>query len=136
MKSYIKLYGPPVGEALKALRKIALDFPEVCVMDTVIGADLGVGTAIGPSWGGLPGSGGQGRSYDSVDMVMSYFGGPSEISEERCGSIISESGESVGKYDFYYEWFKNPSVSELEALIEKIDEALAPLGVKYTITTK
>jgi hypothetical protein len=134
MKSYIKLYGPPVGEALKALRKVAIDFPEVCIMDPVIGADLGVGTVTGP--GGIPGSGGQGRSHESVDMVMSYFGGPSEISEERCDSIISKSGESVGKYDFYFEWFKKPTVSQIEALIEKIDEALAPLGVRYTITSK
>jgi hypothetical protein len=69
-------------------------------------------------------------------MVMSYFGGPDEISEERCGTIISKSGESVGEYDFYYEWFKKPNVTEIESLIEKIDEALTPLGVRYTITTK
>jgi hypothetical protein len=67
-------------------------------------------------------------------MVMNYFGG--DISEERCDTIISKSGESLGEYDFYYEWFKKPTVAQIQELIEKIDEALTPTKVKYTITTK
>lgn len=133
MKSYIKLYGPPISEAIKALRNIAIDFPEVCVMDSNLEASLGLGSIAGP--GGIPGAGGQG-SFDSVDMVMTYFGGPDVISEERCDTIISKSGESLGEFDFYYEWFQKPSVSQIENLIEKIDEALGPIGVRYTITTK
>jgi hypothetical protein len=133
MKSYIKIYGPPISEALKALRKVAIDFPEVCVMDTALESALGIDTYNTP--GGLTGAGG-GGSLDSVDMVMNYFGGPGHISKERCGSIISKSGESVGQFDFYYEWFQKPTVTQLENLIEKIDEALSPVGVKYTITTK
>ena len=126
MKSYIKLYGPPIGEAIKALRNVAIDFPEVCVMDSALEASLGLGN--------ITGLGGQG-SLDSVNMVMSYFGGPDEISEERCDTIISKSGESLGKFDFYYEWFQKPTVSQIEDLIMKIDEALGPVGVRYTITT-
>jgi len=131
MKSYIKIYGPPLGEALKVLRKVALDFPEVCVMDPALEASLGSIRGIGGMY-----TESHGLARESVDMVMSYFGGPDEISEERCGTIISKSGESVGEYDFYYEWFKKPTVTEIESLIEKIDEELAPLGVRYTITTK
>lgn len=131
MKSYIKLYGPPINEALKTLRKIAIDFPEVCVMDTGIEASFGLGSVAGP--GGIPGAGGR-QGLGSVEMVMNYFGG--DISEERCDTIISKSGERLGEYDFYYEWFKKPSVAQVEDLISKIDEALAPTGVKYTITTK
>ena len=126
MKSYIKLYGPPIGEAIKALRNVAIDFPEVCVMDSALEASLGLSN--------ITGLGGQG-SLDSVNMVMSYFGGPDEISEERCDTIISKSGESLGKFDFYYEWFQKPTVSQIEDLIMKIDEALGPVGVRYTITT-
>ena len=133
MKSYIKLYGPPLATALKALRKLAIDFPEVCVMDSALQSELGLGSLRGP--GGIAGAGGQGPS-NSVDMVMGYFGGPEEISEERCNTIISKSGESVGKYDFYYEWFNKPTVAQIEELIGKIDEALAPTGVRYTITSK
>ncbi len=132
MKSYIKLYGPPIMEALQALREVALDFPEVCIMDTAIEATLGLGSLAGP--GGVPGAGGMGGSQDSVDYVMSIFG--DDISEERCDTLISKSGESVGQYDFYYEWFKKPTVDQIETLIQKIDETLEPIGVRYTITTK
>ena len=133
MKSYIKIYGPPISEALKALRKVAIDFPEVCVMDTALEASLGISSYSSP--GGLTGAGG-GGGLGSIEMVMDHFGGAGEISKERCDTIISKSGESVGQFDFYYEWFQKPTVAQLESLIEKIDEALAPVGVKYTITTK
>ena len=124
MKSYIKLYGPPLAVGIKALRKVAVDFPEVCVMDPGIEAAISA-----PKVSGM-------GSQDSVSMVIDFFGGPEIISEERCGTIISKSRESIGKYDFYYEWFKKPSILQIEELIEKIDEALASTGVRYTITTK
>ena len=124
MKSYVKLYGPPLEEGIKALRKVAVDFPAVCVMDHGIEAALSAPKVSG------------GGSQNSISMVMDFFGGPDSISEERCDTILSKSRESVGKYDFYYEWFKKPTISEIEALIEKIDEALAPIGVRYTIATK
>jgi hypothetical protein len=130
MKSFIKVYGPPLFKALKALEKVAIDLPEVCIMDHTIAASVG-----------LPGSGfddatTSDTTMDSMGGIMTFFGGPSAISEERCDSIISKSGESLGVYDFYYEWFKVPSMAEINSLIEMIDEALAPIGVKYTITTK
>ena len=131
MKSYIKLYGPPINKALKVLRSVAVDLPEVCVMDTALEADLGFSSIVGP--GGIAGAGGQ-ASLDSVQMVMSYFG--SDIPEERCDTIISKSGERLGEYDFYFEWFKNPTIAEIEDLISRVDEALTPTGVHYTITTK
>ncbi len=63
-------------------------------------------------------------------------GGAASISEERCGTILSKGAESLGEYDFYYEWFQKPSVSQVEGLITKIDEALEGTGVRYTLTTK
>ena len=114
-------------KALKALEKTAIDFPEVCIMSSSIEA-------------GLPGYVDDVPATDiglsSVSGIMSYFGGPETITEERCDSIISKSGESLGEYDFYYEWFQEPTMEQLTMLIEKIDEALAKVGVKYTITTK
>jgi hypothetical protein len=123
MKSYIKLYGPPIFKALKALETIAVDMPEVCIMDTPI--ELGLS---------YPVTGSSPSGLSTADGVLSYFGGG--ISEERCDSIISKSGESLGEYDFYFEWFRQPSMNDVTMLIEKIDEALIDLGVKYTITTK
>jgi hypothetical protein len=114
MKSYIKIYGPPVMEAIKALEKIAIDMPEVCIMDT----DL----AISPPMEGEP--------------LANYFGGLGLISEERCGTIISESRESLGEYDFFFEWFKKPTMDQLHMLMDAVDEALSEVGVRYTITTK
>ena len=116
MKSFIKIQGPPVVKGIKALQKIAIDTPEVCIMDTTISMF---------------------KPGDSQDSYVDFFGTMGlPISAERCDSIISKSGESLGDYDFYFDWFKNPSVDELLGLIEKIDKALKASGCRYTITTK
>lgn len=116
MKSFIKLYGPPILEAIKALEKIAVDTPEVCIMNTIIEHS--------------------GLMFDAA-MSESYFTSSfGEVSRERCSTIISRSGESVGEHDFYFEWFIDPTMEQLNKLIEKIDDSLAPLGCRYTITTK
>jgi len=129
MKSYVKIYGPPMGKAIKALRKVAIDTPEVCIMDPAIAASLSIPTAGGGIVSG-------GAALDSIQGVQTFFGGAGAISEERCDTIISKSGESLGKYDFFYEWFQKPSVSQVEDLMTKIDEVLEGIGVRYTLTTK
>ena len=118
MKSYIKIYGPPILKAIKALEKIAVGMPEVCISNASIESMPFVSTG-----------------WDSAGE-MDYFAWVGEIPEKRCGKIISKSGEKVGEYDFYFEWFKDPDTEELNNLIEKIDNALAPLGCQYSITTK
>jgi hypothetical protein len=89
--------------------------PEVCIWDTFI--------AYSPP-------------SNNYEGISGYFAELGEVPEKRCSTIISKSGESLGEHDFYFEWFKKPTMDELNNLIEKIDEALAPLGVKYTLTTK
>ena len=116
MKSNIKIYGPPIFKALKALEKVAVDFPEVCIMDTVIAASI--------------------PQFITQEGIADFFGGAGDITVERCSNIISKSGESLGEYDFYFEWFVDPSTDQLNDLIEKIDNALTPLKCMYTITTK
>jgi len=123
MKSYVKLYGPSVSKAIVALRKVAIDFPEVCIMDTGIAAAQNV-TASGFG------------SLDTPESIQSFFGGEKAISEERCDNIISKSGESLGEHDFFFEWFQKPSVAQVEELITKIDEVLVPTKARYTMTTK
>ena len=130
MISYVKIYGPPLLEALKALERVAIDMPEVCIMDTTIQSIVGA-----PE---IPGAGagfGSDISFDTPEGVMAFFGAD-EIPEERCDTIISKSGESLGEYDFFFEWFTKPDMAQVEDLIKRIDETLAPLGVKYTLTTK
>jgi len=116
MKSYIKIYGPPLLKAIKKLETVAVGFPEVCIMDTVI--------AVNPP------------QFSTAEGIADFFGGPGDITVERCSSIISKSGESLGEYDFFFEWFVDPSTDQLNDLIGKIDKALKPLKCMYTITTK
>lgn len=135
MRSYIKIYGPPVLEAIKALEKIAIPMEEVCIMDTFWesgGADIA--TDIGVPIGMEESSPGLGFSNTAIESYFTQNFG--SIPKARCENIISKSGQSVGEYDFYYEWFSEPNQSMLMELIEKIDEALKPLGCRYTITTK
>ncbi len=116
MKSYIKIYGPPILKAIKTLEKVAVDFPEVCIMDTVIAVSA--------------------PQFNTQEGIADFFGGPGDITIERCSNIISNSGESLGEYDFFFEWFVDPSIDQLNDLIEKVDKALKPLKCMYTITTK
>ncbi len=126
MISYVKIYGPPLMKALRALEKVAVDMPEVCIMSVNIQAarDLPAVSSYRA----------EGPSLNNVQWATQYFGG--SIPEERCDTIISKSGETLGEYDFYFEWFKKPDMAQVEDLIERIDEALTPIGVKYTLTTK
>ncbi|MFH0897780.1 MAG: hypothetical protein V1850_07035 [Candidatus Bathyarchaeota archaeon] len=119
--SYIKIYGPPFLKAIQALEKVAVDEPEVCIMDTQI-----VGIPIQNSVG-----------FGDSSQVQTYFDSIGvELPLQRCSKIISKSGEKLGEYDFFFEWFTNPGQVEVNNLTKKIDDALAPLGCKYTITTK
>jgi prephenate dehydratase len=70
-------------------------------------------------------------------LAVNYFNASGiSLPEERRGNIISISRESLGEYDFFFEWLKGPSFEQLYKLIEKIDEDLSQLGCYYTITTK
>lgn len=42
-----------------------------------------------------------------------YFMERGDITEERCDTIISKSGQKVGEYDFSVEWFKEPSLEQI-----------------------
>ncbi len=116
MKSYVRIYGPPLLKAIKALEKIAADMPEVCITDTLIESSR--------------------PQFNSQEGIMNYFSTIGGIPEKRCGNIIVKSGVSLGDSDFVFEWFKEPKREQINMLIEKIDEVLGPLGVKYTIATK
>jgi len=129
MISYIKIYGPPIYEAIRELEKLAVDMPEVCIMDYAIAHDLSPriadelgGTAVHPEGGSVPG------------FFMQRTGVVVPI--KRCHSIISKHGQKLGEYDFFFEWYEEPEASQLIDLIRKIDDALKPLGCLYTITTK
>jgi hypothetical protein len=127
LRSFIKIYGPPVYEAIKVLEKIAIDVPQVCIMNPLIATYFSADNEPSPGTSTTSGSA----------KAMEYFVPlKRDISPERCGKIISKSGEKLGEYDFFFEWFKTPSLDELNNLIKSIDKALMPLGCRYTITSK
>ena len=119
--SFIKIYGPPVLKAIRELGKIAVDMPEVCIMDTVIASTTS-----------------DSMIYSTPEFSSGYFSNfyQGDIEVERCSNIISKSGQKLGEYDFFFEWFTDPTMDQINNLLEKIDETLTPLGCKYTIITK
>ncbi len=127
MRSYIKIYGPPVYEAIQALKKLAIDMPEVCVMDPLMLATLRQVGHVSPI---------SGASDADVEIVRNLFTDVGDVPIERCSNLISKSGEKLGDYDFFYEWFRDPKMDQLNSLLRQIDKALAGVGCRYTITTK
>jgi len=128
VRSYIKLYGPPILKAIGALDKIAVSMPGVCMMNTMI--IRGIPASLAADLGGQ-------AIILQRDAVRGYFEASGvSIPVERCENIISKSGEMLGEYDFFFEWFKEASQAQLNELIEKIDDSLISLGCYYTITTR
>ena len=129
MRSYVKIFGPPILEAIKELEKLAVNMPEVCIMDYVIAHDLSTSIAKELDVSKVSAQGGSVHGFfmERTGVVLPV---------ERCHSIISKHGQKLGEYDFFFEWFKKPATSQLNELIRRIDEALKPLGCFYTITTK
>jgi hypothetical protein len=123
MISYLMIYGPPLLEAIKALRKMSLGFPEVCIMDQVVGSHP------------------EPMQLFTMDpeIATTFFSstkGTVEVDYKKCQEKISKSGQKIGDYDFYFEWFEEPSMEDLEKLISKVDETLKPLGCSYKMITK
>ncbi len=116
MKSYVRILGPPLLEAIRALDKIALKMEGISVMNPLI--------QLAP------------YDYLTTDETRIYFESVGTVKPSRYDSIISKSGESLGEYDYYFEWFQRPRMKDIQVLLEKIDEALKPLGCQYAITTK
>ena len=119
MKSYVKIYGPPLLKALRVLEKIAIESPRVKIRsfyDTI--------TPSPPL-----------ATYEA-EMGAFFTGMGVTLPKEQTVLLISDSGRTLGDYDFYFEWGQDPSWRDIQDLIEKMDEALTPLGCKYTIVTK
>ncbi len=107
---------------------MAIDMPEVCIMDTFIGTVLPAASFGAERHEGI--------SRMTPGGVQDYFSEYGEIDMERCNTLISNRGEELGEYDFFFEWFKKPDMEQLKALIKDIDETLEPLGIRYSIVTK
>ena len=125
MITYVKIYGPPALRTVRALEKIALDMPQVCIMDMPLlmtMREVGNQTT-DANW------------PISLKAIRDFFG-VDDLAQERCETIISKSSRSLGEYDFFFEWLETPTSDQYYDLIEKIDEAVKPIGSRYTVITK
>jgi len=137
MISYIKIFGPPVLKAIRALELIAVSMPEVRILNTIIlrGLPEAISRDVGASPTQRAGHGALGLYPGG--RVRRYFSSHDiAIPVERTRSIVSNAGERLGDYDFFFEWVQEPTMEQLFNLIERIDAALAPLGCWYRITSK
>ena len=119
VKSYIKVYGPPILEAIKALEAVAVDMSKA--------------TSLKFSHRCLPyPSQSSTRHWDAYvkNMERTYVDCYEPV------RLISEAHQQLGEYDFFYDWDKEPNMEQVEDLLGKIDEALGGLGCYYTINTK
>jgi hypothetical protein len=114
MKTFLKLEGN-VKDGIKALEKLALDTPDVCIMNTYIQSEAPM--------------------FNTQTGIMDYFAAEGDAMEKRCSNIISKSKDLNG-YDFVFEWFIQPSKGQREMILKKIEDTLKPLGVKYTYIIK
>ena len=119
--------GPPLLKAVKELEKVAIDMPQVCIMDEAILHDLPRSLARDI-----------GEPIEYPEYVNGFFSRRTgvRVRTERCNDIISKSGEELGEYDFFFEWFKEPNMEQLNQLIGEVDKALEKLGCFYSLTTK
>ena len=119
--SYIRIYGPPILKAIKALEAVAVE------MSKAIDVRFSHKCVPYPRY-----LGSETRDWEQYiqNMRKTYVDCYEPV------RIISRSKEMLGDYDFFFEWSEEPTIEQVENLIEKIDEALGSIGCNYTITTK
>jgi hypothetical protein len=119
--SYVKIYGPPVLKAIKALEAVAVDLSKV--------------TEVKFSHKCLPYPN---RMQSNVRDFEKYLKNMERTYVEcyEPVKLISDSHQMLGEYDFLFEWAEKPTMAKIENLVEKIDEALKDLGCHYTLMTK
>ena len=119
-KTYVRIFGPPLLKAIKALEELAVDmskttevkFSHKCVpYPTQLQSDR--------------------RDWDSYlkNMRKMYV----DCYEPQ--KIISDASMTLGDYDFVFEWTDKPSMKKIKNLIERIDDKLSDLGCYYTLNT-
>jgi hypothetical protein len=120
-RSYVKIYGPPVAKAIKALEAVAVDMSK--------------STALKFSHKCIPyptRSQPDTADWDSYirNMQRTYVDCYEPV------RLISDSKQLLGEHDFFFEWAEKPDMEKIEGLLEKIDGALQGLDCYYTLTTK
>ena len=119
-KTYIKIYGPPLMKALKALEGVAVAMSkesEVKFMHKCIPYRTRM-QVDNRDWSAYL----KNLSKQYVDCYEPQ-------------KLISDAKQTLGESDFMFDWVEKPTLKNLETLIEKIDSSFQGLGVLYTMTT-
>ena len=134
-RTFIKIIGPPILKSLRALEKVSINMPEFCIMDTIISNEIP--ERFSGDVGGERYKTSIPRDPIIANYALNYFKASGTVlNRERCFTILSGKPDLLGKYDFFFEWNKDFNSDDYNNLIEKIDEALTPLGSLYTLTNK
>ncbi|MCW4051562.1 MAG: hypothetical protein NWE89_17720 [Candidatus Bathyarchaeota archaeon] len=121
VKTYVRIYGPPLMKAIKSLEGVAVEmskavevkFSHKCIpYPTRMQSDKN-------DW----------NNY-LKQMKNTYR----DCYEPQ--KIISDASMTLGDYDFVFEWTEKPGMKKVQNLIKKIDDALTGVGVHYTMTTE
>jgi hypothetical protein len=120
-RSYVKVYGPPVLKAIKALEGVAVEmskstgvkFSHKCIPYP---------TRTQPNT----------ADWDAYlkNMERTYVDCYEPV------RLISDSHQMLGEHDFFFEWVEKPDMEKIEGLLEKIDNAFKGLGCYYTLMTE
>jgi len=120
VRSYVRIYGPPLLKALKALEGVAVEMNKA--------AEVTFSHKCIP----YPRMQGEHRDWETYlkNLERTYV----DCYEPK--RLISQAHDMLGENDFFFEWKEKPDKKQVEMLIEKIDEALSGLGCYYTLKTE
>jgi hypothetical protein len=118
MRTWIKIVEGDEKLGIEALRQIAIMTPMVCINDKILESIVDDYSDISTEW------------------AIEYFKEFDDITEERCESLISNSGEVLGEYDFYFEWQVEPEMKHFRMLEQDIKRTLGGLKLKYELINK
>jgi len=120
MRSYIKIIGPPLYEAVLALQRIAKEMPYVINREVFIETKQPDFTDIDAS-----------RDFFMNIHLQDY-----PIYQDNQVNIIKRAEAVMGDFDFYFEWVRRPTVDNMIELVKRIDDEFSRLGCQYMIRTR
>ncbi len=121
VKSYVRIYGPPLLKAIKALEGVAV------TMSTKTEVKFSHKCVPYPT-----------RMQSDKNDWNAYLQNMKKTYKDcyEPEKIISDASMTMGDYDFVFDWTSKPSITQIEDLIARVDAALEKVGVMYTLTTE